>query len=125
MMFMLAMTAVFAVSAAGIVTMVVKDDQRRYALTVSVLTLLMQLSYFSLLRAWEWRGWGVIMLFLITLLSQLMVLLAIQVSRKKEAIGHKASGIPMADVIFWSQLYCGTLWLGLVLTNSVLTRATL
>lgn len=124
MMIMLAMTAVFAVSAAGIVTMVVQEDERRYALTVSVLTLLMQLSYFSLLRAWEWRGWGAMMLFLITILSQLMVLLAIQVSRKK-ATGYKASRIPMAEVIFWSQLYSGTLWLGLVLTNSVLTRAAL
>lgn len=124
MMIMLAMTAVFAVSAAGIVTMVVQEDERRYALTVSVLTLLMQLSYFSLLRAWEWRGWGVMMLFLITILSQLMVLLAIQVSRKKTT-GYKASRIPMAEVIFWSQLYSGTLWLGLVLTNSVLTRAAL
>ncbi|MEH4929572.1 hypothetical protein [Enterobacter cloacae] len=124
MMIMLAMTAVFAVSAAGIVTMVVLEDERRYALTVSVLTLIMQLSYFSWLRAWEWRGWGVMMLFLITVLSQLMVLLAIQVSRKK-ATGYKTSRILMADVIFWSQLYSGTLWLGLVLTNSVLTRATL
>lgn len=101
MMFMLAMTAVSAVSAAGIVTMVVQEDERSYALTVSVLTLLMQLGYFSLLRAWEWRGGGVIMLFLITILSQLMVLLAIQVSRKKKATGYKASRIPMADVIFW------------------------
>lgn len=123
-MFMLTMTAVCTASAAGLVTMVVQKDERRYALAISVLTFLVQLSFFRWLRAWEWEGWSSIMLFLFTILSQLMVLLAIQVSRKKKAAGYKASIIPIVDVIFWSQLYSGTLWLGLVLTNAVLTRAT-